>query len=89
MVSCSKCYGNEIEAKVWIDLTTNEVVDRCDEYHCRHCGAQVEIIITPDIDWIVDVEPLKEENEKEKEDTQIIPTDRSKPTTQYLYLDDD
>jgi hypothetical protein len=69
MISCSKCYSNEIEGLVWIDLLTNEVLDRCDEYNCRSCGGRVEVIVTPDPEWIEDVEPINDEHEKEETPT--------------------
>jgi hypothetical protein len=50
-------------------LITNEITAREDQYHCNNCGSTVEIIITPDLDWIEDVEPIKETDE---ENTQII-----------------
>lgn len=69
MINCSKCYGNEIEELVWIDLLTTNVVSRQDEYYCKNCQARVDIVVTNDYEWIEDVEPLNENDEN----NQIIP----------------
>lgn len=70
MVSCSKCYSNDIDALAWVNLVTSEITEREDQYHCNNCGSTVEVILTPDMDWIEDIEPIKEEeNEKETEPT--------------------
>lgn len=63
MINCNKCYGQDLEELVWIDTVSGDITERMGEYHCLHCGCQVDIIVTGDEDpWITDIKPMIEDD---------------------------
>lgn len=55
---CSKCFSEELERSVWVDMQTDEELPGDTTYFCRNCGALVDIIkIEEDEKATIDPEP--------------------------------